>query len=289
MRPGPASISKIITSIINLDAHPRPVVDLITDIILTEGWEENQTMAIEKAENWEANVLKRLEYERNELLEIGHPPRYTFNSSSSYMIQGSCFIEPIDLPEVIESKTKRLRSDDYYNAILDISTIQFEQLCGRIIELLGVEKPVVTRRTSDEGIDFYGKLSLESIFYPRDLYPTIQKHLSIWLVGQAKQYIKLQPSTQEIRELVGSVMLARTNVFGSLNHPYRNLNIRVSDPIFTILISTSSFSANALRLLKRSGVIGMDGNMVAAFLADREVGLIDGHFDKNCFVNWIEG
>ena len=66
------------------------------------------------------------------------------------------------------------------------------------------------------------------------------------------------------------------------------MNIRVADPVFTILITTGFISANAWRLLDRSGVIGMDGEMVAAFLADREVGIESGDFKEDAFIAWLE-
>lgn len=42
------------------------------------------------------------------------------------------------------------------------------------------------------------------------------------------------------------------------------------------------------RLLKRSGIIGMDGEMLAAFLADREAGIGSSSFEKASFIRWVE-
>lgn len=287
MRPGPAVVTRLISSTIRLDSPPRPIVEYIVDISLSESWFPNLAVAHEKAEYWSEDVLTRLTNELNLLLEMGRPPRYSFNTSSSYMVQGFCFIEPNDSPELRESKLRRLRSDDYFNAMVDLSSNDFELLCGKVIELIGVDNPVVTRTTADEGIDFYGQLSLGSMFYPRDLSPTIQKQLSIWMVGQAKRYVLTQSGTKEIRELVGSVILARSNAFGSLSSPFRDFDLRPSDPVFSILITTGSISANAVRLLNRSGVIGMDGEMLAAFLADRRAGIEDNHFSQEAFISWI--
>jgi hypothetical protein len=152
-----------------------------------------------------------------------------------------------------------------------LTSAQFEQLCGKLIALLGVENPRVTRTTADEGIDFFGLLSLESIFYPRNVFPTLQKQMSIWMVGQAKRYKEIQAGTAEVRDLVGAVVLGRAGAFGSLQSPLSGLNIRPADPVFVILATTGSFSSNACRLLDKSGVIGFDGEMLAAFLADAEL------------------
>jgi hypothetical protein len=40
--------------------------------------------------------------------------------------------------------------------------------------------------------------------------------------------------------------------------------------------------------LKRSGIIGMDGEMLAAFLADREGGKTPTGLEEDAFIKWIE-
>ncbi len=288
MKPGPSLLSNRILSTIALDANPRPALEIITDIILEEGWCESESEGREKAETWEKATLTRLRHELNALLEVGKPARFSFNSSSEYMIQGACFIEPKDPEDLREKKQRRSRFIDYYGVISKLSPRHFETLCGKFIGLLGVEKPIVTRTSSDEGIDFFGKLSLGSIFFPHDLSPTIQKQLSIWLVGQAKHYQSIQSGTPEIRDLAGAIALGRAGAFGSLESPLPDMQIRVADPVFALFVTTGSLSANAWRLLRRSGIIGMDGEMLAAFLADRDVGITPSGFDGAIFVNWIE-
>ena len=288
MKQGPSFLCEILFKLIDLDASPRPLVDIITEIIIAEQWCITSVDAREKAERWERQTLTRIQQELNIYQEVGRPPRLTFNSSSQYMIQGACFIEPRDSLELQERKKRRLRFTDYYLALNDLTPRQFELLCGKLIKLIGVNDPIVTRSSSDEGIDFYGRLRLDSIFFPQDLSPTIQKQLTIWLVGQAKHYRIVQSGTSEIRDLFGSIALGRAGAFGSVNSPLHDLEIRVGDPVFALLVTTSTLSSNAWRLLMRSGVIGMDGEMLAAFLADREGGISTSDFNKNDFVTWIE-
>jgi hypothetical protein len=288
MKPGPSILAQLILESVEFDAAPVPLVELITQVVLEQGWELTQASAREKAEVWCKGTLSKLQHEVNALLDVGRPPRITFNSSSAYMVQGACFVEPRDPPNVVESKTRRLRYVDYSEALGGLTPRQFELLCGKLIELLGVDNPTVSRSSADEGIDFYGKLSFESIFFPDDLTPTIQKQLSIWLVGQAKHYKNIQSGTSELRDLVGAVALGRASAFGSVQSPLADLRIRVGDPVFSILITTGTISSNAWRLLKRSGIIGLDGEMVAAFLADRGAGLKMSDFDNKTFVEWVE-
>lgn len=287
MRVGPKCVTEIILEDHQLDASPRPLVEVITEIVFAKNWETTQATARVKAESWKGKVLTYLQTEISKLEEVGRPSRITFNSSSNYMIQGACFVEPRDSSDVCEKKARRLRSVQYYSTLQNLTANQFEDLGGKLINLLGVQDPQVSRRSADEGIDFYGKLSLESMFFPHDLSPTIQKQLCVWIVGQAKHYT-IPVGTHIVRELAGSVLLGRSQTFGSVNSPYPNLNINVGDPVFMVLITTGRFSSNAWWLLKRSGIIGMDGEMIAAFLADREASLSSsGNFDDTAFINWL--
>jgi hypothetical protein len=171
----------------------------------------------------------------------------------------------------------------------ELTPVEFEKMCGKLIGLLGVQNPTVTRSSADEGIDFFGILSMKSMFYPQDVFPTLQTQLSIWIVGQAKRYQQIQAGTAEVRSLVGSVALGRAAAFGSLQSPFADLRIRPADPVFVILATTGSFSSNAWRLLQRSGVIGFDGEMMAAFLADRSIGIKIGvGLDESTFKQWLE-
>ena len=287
MRPGPSLIAKYISENLALDASPRDISLITRDIILDKGLAQTATIAEELAAKWGNRILDKLRIDLTTYLETGRPTRYTFNSSSDYFIQGICFVEPSDSLQTAESKNRRLLASNYLSTFSDLTPDDFELLCGKLIGLLGVDNPVVTRHSADEGIDFYGKLSLGSLFYPEDLTPTIQKQLNIWLVGQAKHYQQIQTGTSEIRELVGSVMLGRAHTFGSVNSPLSQLDIKVADPVFCVFITTGQLSKNAWLLLKRSGVIGMDGEMVAAFLADRTAGIVNGNFEHDKFLEWV--
>ena len=172
-----------------------------------------------------------------------------------------------------DKKQRRSRLESYLAAIQALTPEEFEKLCGKIIEILGVTAPRVTRRSADDGIDFYGKLEGARIFFAEDdLHPTVQRQLSVWLVGQAKQYIKVQAGTPEVREIVGAVQLRRGGAFQDEGFPFPDLKIRANDPVFTMLVTGGTLSSNAWQLLERSGVIGIDGELLAAFLADRDSG-----------------
>lgn len=287
MLPGPAAAAKIICETCSLDAGPLRISDLLVEIIVAQNWQDDPSVAAEFAERWQPTVLARLRAELTELAERGRPAKFSFNSSSDDIIQGACFVEPLDSPQLIDSKMRRLNYYAYHANLIKLKPTQFELLCGKIIGLLGVKNPIVTRASADEGIDFYGKLELGGFLYPNDLFPTIQKQMDIWLVGQAKHYQATQSGTPELRELVGAIELGRAKVFGSRSSPLLEMEIRVADPVFAIFITTGAISANGWTLLQRSGVLGFDGEMVAAFLADRGAGMNGAAFSEEKFIEWI--
>lgn len=289
MRPGPASAAKIILETTALDATPKRVKELIALICLNQDWCDSKDLAAEKGEAWAQACINKLRQDLSVLQEHGRPARVTFNSSSEDVIQGACFVEPRDGDIARDQKARRLRSAEYYSAFDKLSPDQFETLCAKFIGLLGVKSPIVTRRSADEGIDFYGRLSLGSMFFPHDLTPTIQSQLSIWLIGQAKHYKSIQSGTPEIRDLAGAIALGRAGAFGGNQSPFGESKIMIAEPVFSLFVTTGQISTNGWRLLRRSGIIGMDGDQLAAFLADRSAGLKDetDNFSEDLFFEWL--
>ncbi len=108
------------------------------------------------------------------------------------------------------------------------------------------------------------------------------------MVGQAKHYKKTQAATPDIRAVVGSVDLARARAFAR-SDSFADLEIRVCDPVLYLLFTTGTISSDGWSLLDSSGVIGMDGMMVAAFLADHGIGRSEEEFDSTAFAEWVTG
>lgn len=286
MRPGPVRVVRYLLSSHPVNAAPQHLIDVIVTVVNKMGWVSHPNLATERAETWEEGVDRVLRRQLNELQALGRPACITFNSSDSSYVQGACFIEPGDPPEIREQKRRRRRLRPYLDLIRGLSPDEFEILCQRLLSVLGVASPHLTRRTADEGIDFYGKLTGESVFFPHDLEPTVQRQLSIWLVGQAKQFVRSTVGTPEVRDLVGAVVLGRSGVFSTEASPSSELSIRVGDPVFLMLVTGGSLSGRAWKLVERSGIIGIDGEMLAAFLVDRDTTLGDDP-DAAAFRRWL--
>jgi hypothetical protein len=294
MRVGPKLVSEMIIDTIGFGAEPRDLETVIREVIRDHPeWERDP---YRQAAEWQGSVREYLERHWDQAVESNRQPKIAFNSSSKYMVQGACYIEPADSPAVQEQKTRRLHWQDYYQALKGLEPEEFEILCKRLLGLLGVRNPRVTDYRADEGIDFYGRLSLHDLAESElgAAFPVFESSLAVWLVGQAKHYRRHKAATPSIRELVGSTSLGRARAFGGPDAgKYPDLKIRVCDPVFMLFFTTGQISSWGWRLADRSGVVCMDGEMVAAFLADKGVGVQNSsttrpHFDIARFKDWLE-
>lgn len=287
MRPGPAAAAELLPSILDVSSPPRPAQAWLADIALAQGWASNRAAATELSERWSQRFLVRLRQNMSALHERGRACYYDFNSSSEYMVQGSAFVEPgVDSADLRIAKEARRHLRSYVDELQGLKPSEFEVLCRGMLTILGVKAPALTPATADQGIDFYGLLPLGSLLKPNAL-PGLHTILNVWLIGQAKHYTAGHAATPEIRELVGSVGLAQAQAFGRPDSPYPQLKVRLCDPVFYLFFTTGRISAPGWQLLDSSGVVGMDGEMVGAFLADNGVGMVDGEFSPDAFQSWL--
>ena len=292
MKPGPAPIANTICEELPLDSRPIKVTRAIEQVIVDRFPDLDP---IEKASEWEAPVMSKLLNYIKAAEERGVQPQIAFNSSSSYMIQGACFIEGTDSDEVVKQKKRRLRWKDYYETLQELSPSEFELLCREVLKLIGARNIKLTKETRDEGIDFYGRLSVADLIKPSSVFRfrPFESFLEIWLVGQAKHYRAIKVATPDLRELVGSVRLASARAFADLDpDKYPDLLIRVADPVFMLFFTTGRISIDGWQLVKKSGIVAMDGEMLAAFLADHDVAIIDEQstrqFSRDTFFEWLK-
>ena len=75
-------------------------------------------------------------------------------------VAGSCFPLPSDPPEIVRLKNHRILAGEILIAIRNLDFNQFEVFGAKVLAELGAKNPQVTRQSNDQGIDFYGELSL---------------------------------------------------------------------------------------------------------------------------------
>lgn len=286
MHPKLSAVVREFLQLIGITDKPRPAVEWLTTTCAATGLTATTEEAREWAEANQNRFLDLLRRELDELTELGRPTSFAFNSSSPYMIQGAAFVEPHEPPVIQAAKIRRARFANYVAALQQLGPLDFEAMCAGILSLLGVDRPTLTPRSGDEGIDFYGRLHLHKLL-AGDFYPTVEKQLAMWMVGQAKRYQAGQASTPAIRELLGSIELAKVRAHGTASETHERLAINVCDPVAYLFFTTGRISRDVWQLLARTGIVGMDGEMIAAFLADREVGIRDDQLDLALFSDWI--
>lgn len=213
---------------------------------------------------------------------------FAFNSSDQNQLQGRLFVQPNDSLELASAKRNRLLCVDLEQFLLDISWREFELCCKRVLDVLGCSHAVMTPRGSDGGIDFHGLIPLEGRLGNVSHLPGFDAQVQMWLAGQAKQ-VSNPVGTGDIRELVGSVRLARAGTKARGSRGMESFQPRVSDPVLSLFFTTSFFTAEAASLLDAAGIARMNRSQLAEFLADNSVGVdSSGAFDHNTAVSWLE-
>ena len=289
MKPGPSKVAEIILAELPLDTPPETLEDVISGIVARHsewGYVPEETAVL-----WAPKVKKRLAEHWKQSIAQGKQPRFAFNSVSDYKIQGGCFAEPCDDLEVKEQKRRRLRWRNYYDCLRGLTPDLFEMVCVRLLGLLGVPSPVLTPYRGDQGIDFFGKMSIGDLTGHGARFPVFESSLVFWLVGQAKHYPDSKISTPDLRTLAGSAFLGRARAFPK-EGVLPQLHIRACDPIIMLFFTTGQISSGGWSLCRKAGIVAMDGEMVAAFLADKQVGVEEGgvqqRFSCKAFAEWLE-
>jgi hypothetical protein len=170
-----------------------------------------------------------------------------------------------------------------------LSFHQFETLGKRILEEIGSRNAVVSGRAGDQGIDLHGNLTIGGLTGEDLKVSHLMHSLVFQLVGQAKHYPRNAISTAQVREFIGSVVLARHQLFSQPNiDPY---GLRSFAPVVMLLLSTGRFTRGAELLAERAGIVARSGTQLAVFLADRGAGFRPKRgktvFSKEAFLQWL--
>lgn len=284
---GPADAASVIEATSELDMSPQLLANLIASEICKNGAKSDLSPE-ELAEHWAPKVKSRLIRMIEAAKEDAKFLRVTLNSSNDDYVQGSCFVERDEDEVVAVSKRKRAMLLRYVDEFEAVDPNDFEWLCGRTLSLFQVEEEFVTRASADQGIDFFGRVPVGEILKPTAIDPGPDQHFKVWLVGQAKHYRATQVSTKDIRELVGSVALAKSKVFAGKTDPLSSLQMRICDPVVYLFFTTGTVSRDARDLLTKAGVVAMDGLQLAMFLADHGVAISKDEFSKEAFRAWLK-
>jgi len=154
----------------------------------------------------------------------------------------------IYLSDNLGSKISLFKENNIVDYITSLDFFEFELSCIVCMKKFfnsQIEADII--KSADDGIDFYGRYtsidSSESNFFD----------INTWYIGQAKFYKKNRIQTSLLRELIGSVELAKNKIW-SLENSYKNIDIKHNENVVPIIISSSRFSSYSLEIAYKFGI-----------------------------------
>jgi hypothetical protein len=272
---------------IGISGRPVRLRDAIT-YTLQESFGFPEIQATENAELLEAQIRELILKEEGKIAS----PKLTIVASAEHLVSGYLFVNSSDSFDVAAAKRGRLNVNILLQEIRNLTFPEFERFGACVLKELGAKQVRVTSRSADQGIDFYGVLSLGQNSFLPSPFGQLAHDVRLLFAGQAKHY-PIRPIGPELmRELVGSISLARHKVFTISEDLFEEgIELLPFNPLVAMFFTTGRFTNGALDLAKQSGVIAKSGEELAVFLADRNVGMYDDHgevkFDKAKFHKWL--
>jgi len=286
----PREIVDRIAESVGLDGKPRLIKAAIEYELILAGLPA--ILAAEGAEQKLSAVRNIIDDEDLKKTALGETYGLRILGTSRDSISGSCFVLPNDDPRTATAKENRLHVDNIESEIKNLTFSDFEKFGARVLQLMGARNPKVTPHAGDQGIDFYGEVTLAEV---EDL-PFGYFHLShgakLSLVGQAKHYPNNSIGPGHIRELVGAMSMARTETYSKSNIDlFDGMRLAPFAPVLAVFISTGKFTKGAYTLSRNAGIIAFSGHQLATFIADHGVGMISTagtkSFSASEFHNWL--
>jgi hypothetical protein len=261
---------------------PRLLHDFAAERVLADGLSTDLDSAFELTEPLLGEIATLIALDRSRAESAGETWTIELCGSNDEYVRGSSTRDPTLPDREQEVRAFREHVDLLKDELVLLDSFEFEIACTTILRLMGCVDPHTSARGNDGGIDFYGRLEMKGRLDSELPYGGLDRRTTVWLVGQAKHYPSRTVSTAPIRELVGSIDLART---GGAIHNWEGLSLRPYDAVIQMLFTTGRFSAGALRLVEKTGLIVMNGDQLAVFLIDAGVGIDpgSGKFDVSKF------
>jgi len=275
---------------LGVTAGPRQLRDAIELELLEYGLDP--ASAAEQVDILRGKVLTEINRRRALREETGEISILHIRGAADEVVHGSCFVFSDDNEQIKIAKLNRVFADEIHSYVRSLTFSQFEQFGRAVLRELGSKNATVTAHAGDQGIDFYGDISIGSITGADPAILRLMHETKVILVGQAKHYPASAIGPGVVRELVGALSLSRTYTYSRDNLDLLNdVKLRPFSPVLALLFSTGRFTKGARHLAQRAGLIAFSGWQLAVFLADRGVGLVgEGvhtRFDARAFDAWL--
>ena len=160
----------------------------------------------------------------------------------------------ISLNESLTDEVRKLfKNNQFVEYIEKLDYSEFELACIVLMrKFLGSSlKTDYNKASRDDGIDFYGKYDAkdesESNFFD----------ITAWYIGQAKFYNTNSIKTNLLRELIGTVELAKLRIW-SIEGNYKDIDIKHSDHVIPVFITSSRFSLDSYKIAEKYNIKLLD-------------------------------
>jgi len=251
----------------------------------------NAIAAAERAESIVDPVAKLISSRNLEADDRGTSAILVVIGATADAVAGACHVLPTDDPNVANAKVGRLHHAALLAKLKSLTFAEFEIFGKRVLKELGADDPRVTPHGGDQGIDFFGRFSLGQLHSLPQPFLRLAHDVRLLFAGQAKHYPDTTIGPNIVRELIGAVSLARTKTFSTDGIDlFQDLEIRPFSPVVAMLFTTGNISRGAYKLAASAGIVAKNGDQLAAFLADRGVGMsmtAPRRFDTDLFDVWL--
>ena len=154
----PKRITDALEKAFGYSGSVRQLRDAIEDVLLTR-FGQPVTTSAELSEGLCHKVAEEIEARALVAEKLGTITVISLRNHRE-AVHGSLLMFPDDDPSTVSVKISRLQSRRIFLAIQSLSFYEFERFGRAVLRELGCPSPMVTKRSGDQGIDFYGEVSI---------------------------------------------------------------------------------------------------------------------------------
>ncbi|NNH58859.1 restriction endonuclease [Rhizobium laguerreae] len=287
----PKAIVNAMENRLGLTGSPGQLRDAIEKELLASGM--GAASAAEQVDVLRKKVTAEIKRRWDERVDLGEIAILNLRGDDGEIVFGSSYVFGDDSDPIKQSKLNRISADEIFGHIRNLTFAQFERFGRSVLRELGSTTAQVTPHAGDQGIDFYGDITVGSLLNADPAILRLMHETKVIVVGQAKHYPTTVIGPAIVRELVGALSLSRTYTYSRDDLDLLNgVELRPFSPVLALLFSTGTFTKGARHLAKRAGLIVFSGWQLAVFLADKGIGIVHNggvaKFEPTAFDAWLE-
>lgn len=264
--PTPQRIYDWVLEGIQISSPTRPTIEYVREAVVALSGELDELASLEIANKHVNKVTEMLSREQVRAIASG-VVKFEIIGTDDTFLKGFAVPMKSDSPKITARRKRAELAEPVRNALLSLSSREFEVLWRLIVKQLGGREFTLTSKSGDEGIDFTAKFNVyrlsESLPHAaREWLVGTEMRSTIMIIGQAKHMPTetLRPSV--LRELVGTMFL---------HNPDIDKGERKSST--GMLVTTGRFSANAEFQARGANIILMDGEWVVSAIINFGLGV----------------